>query len=133
MTNQRAFGRRINPLPAPRRARPAIDAAPTRKPEIVEEAFERSLPSPERADSPPRESATPESASVDDELTEWKRARKQRSAFPWRPLYLTASLCFGVASFVLPDSVNSIVEFPLYALAGLSLYAGFRKRRSRNA
>jgi hypothetical protein len=67
--------------------------------------------------------------SLDDELREWKLARKRNFEIPWRPLSLMATLCFGIASFSLPDSVNDDVQWLLYALAAASLYAGFRKRR----
>jgi hypothetical protein len=67
--------------------------------------------------------------SLDDELREWKLARKQNFEFPWRPFSLMATLCFGIASVALPDSVNDNVQWLLYALAAASLYAGFRKRR----
>jgi hypothetical protein len=40
-----------------------------------------------------------------------------------------ATLCFGIASFALPDSVNDNVQWLLYALGAASLYAGFRKRQ----
>ncbi len=39
-----------------------------------------------------------------------------------------ASLCFGVASIVLPASVNHNVDYLLYALMGMSLYVGISKR-----
>jgi hypothetical protein len=67
--------------------------------------------------------------SLDDELRQWKLARRRNFEIPWRPLSLMATLCFGIASFVLPDSVNDNVQWLLYALAAASLYAGFRKRR----
>jgi hypothetical protein len=67
--------------------------------------------------------------SLDDELREWKLARKRNFEIPWRPLSLMATLCFGIASFSLPDSVNDDVQWLLYALAAASLYAGFRIRR----
>jgi hypothetical protein len=38
-----------------------------------------------------------------------------------------ASLCFGVASLVLPDSVNTAVQWPLYGLAAISFIAGLRR------
>jgi hypothetical protein len=66
--------------------------------------------------------------SLDDELREWKLARKRNFQIPWRSLSLMATLCFGIASFALPDSVNDNVQWLLYALSGASLYAGFRKR-----
>jgi hypothetical protein len=70
----------------------------------------------------------PEFSSLDDDLREWKRARKQNFQIPWRPLSLLASLFFCVASFALPDSVNDVVQWPLYALAAASFYVGFRRR-----
>jgi hypothetical protein len=52
---------------------------------------------------------------------------------PWRQLSLVASLCFGIASFALPDSVNDNVQWLLYALMAASAYAGFSKRRKKSA
>lgn len=49
---------------------------------------------------------------------------------PWRQLSLMAGLCFGIASFVLPDSINDAVQWPLYALTAASFYTGLRKRKS---
>jgi len=70
---------------------------------------------------------------VDAELEEWKRARRKNFKIPWRPLYIMASICFGIASFVLPDSVNSNVDYLLYALMAASFYAGIKKRREKKA
>jgi hypothetical protein len=72
--------------------------------------------------------ASPDGSSVDPELEDWKRTR-QPFAFPWRQVFLMASLCFGVASFVLPDTVNDMVDWLLYALAAMSFYAGLRRKR----
>jgi len=72
---------------------------------------------------------SPEWSSTDPELEEWKRARKP-FAFPWRQVFLMASLCFGVASLVLPDTVNDMVDWLLYALAAMSLYAGLRRAKN---
>lgn len=66
--------------------------------------------------------------SVDDELREWRRGRKG-FRIPWRPLSLMASLCFGIASFVLPDSVNDAVQWLLYVLMAASFIAGITARR----
>jgi hypothetical protein len=85
--------------------------------EAVSDALQTSL------DIRPSEADTP---SVDEELRTWKQSRRRH--FPWRPFSLMASLCFGVASFALPESVNGIVQWPLYGLAGLSLYLGLSKR-----
>jgi hypothetical protein len=62
---------------------------------------------------------------TDRELEEWQRQR--RRTLPWRQLSLMASLCFGVASLVLPDSVNTAVQWPLYGLAAISFIAGLRR------
>lgn len=71
----------------------------------------------------------PEFSSLDDDLREWKLARKQNFEIPWRPMSLVASLFFCIASFALPDSVSDVVQWPLYALAAASFYVGFRRRR----
>lgn len=63
---------------------------------------------------------------VADELKSWK---KSRGPSPYlKPLALTASLCFGIASVALPEHVNQWVQYPLYALSAASLYAGFRRK-----
>jgi len=67
------------------------------------------------------------SSSIDD-LREWKRARKPNFQTLWRPLLLMATLCFGIASLVLPDSVNDAVDWLLYAMTGASLYSWIRSR-----
>ncbi|HSZ10926.1 MAG TPA: hypothetical protein VK759_02040 [Rhizomicrobium sp.] len=120
MAVQRSFGRKAARPAAP--ARVAAEAPPSSarvaSPEI---SVERHLP----------HQAQPEPPSLDEELREWKRSRKHGFEIPWRPLYIVASACFGVASFILPDSVNGNADYLLYALMGLSLYAGFRKRRRK--
>jgi len=68
------------------------------------------------------------SSSIDDDLREWKRTRKPNFHTLWRPLLLMATLCFGIASLVLPDSVNDAVDWLLYAMTGASLYSWIRSR-----
>jgi hypothetical protein len=116
MVKQRAFGRRIDQQPRISQAKNEITIAASSVPVMPVSA------------SPPSsiEIAAP---SVDVELREWAKARKQRFRIPWRQVSLMASLCFGIASLVLPDSVNSGVQWLLYALAAASLYGGFAKRR----
>ena len=53
---------------------------------------------------------------------------RRRFPIPWRQISLMASLCFGIASLVLPDTVNDDVQWLLYALAGL---ASFRPAAGR--
>jgi hypothetical protein len=67
-----------------------------------------------------------QNAALDEELRAWKRKRSFR--MPWRQLSLMASLCFGIASLVLPASVNEAVRGPLYALAAISFWTGIRQR-----
>ena len=70
------------------------------------------------------------SPRLDDEFREWKKARKRHSGLPWRQLSLMASVCFGVASLVLPDSVSDTLDWVLYALMAASAYAGLSRRWS---
>jgi hypothetical protein len=119
MAEHRSFGRRGNPPPSSGRSmRPTetVEATSVRSTGL---SIERPMHLPEKSELP----------SLDDELREWKLARRQNFEFPWRPFSLMATLCFGTASFALPDSVNDNVQWLLYALAAASLYAGFRKRR----
>jgi hypothetical protein len=120
MVNHRSFGRRGSPPPSSGCSMPAK--------EIVAQAtgIETTGPSVER---PARLLEKSEFPSHDDDLQQWKLARKRNFEIPWRPLSLMATLCFGIASFVLPNSVNDNVQWLLYALAAASLYAGFRRRR----
>lgn len=69
--------------------------------------------------------------SIEDEIAAWKASRGPVVSFPWRQLSLMAGLCFGIASFVLPDTVNDAVQWPLYALTAASLYAGLHKRKAK--
>ena len=121
MVNERSFGRRVNSQHQHRRVQAAVEAAPSKKAEPAEVLIQAPLPLP----------ANTEPLSVEDELREWKLVRRNGFQIPWRPLSLMASLCFGVASFALPDSVNDAVNWLLYALAAASLYAGFSRPRDK--
>jgi hypothetical protein len=74
--------------------------------------------------------ATKPLLSVEDEIRAWKSQRRAAARFPWRTFSLMAGLCFGIASFVLPASVNDAMQWPLYALTAISLYAGLHKKKS---
>jgi len=120
MVNHRSFGRRGNPTPSFGRSMGTTETvAPVTTVRSTGPSIERPVRLSEKSEFP----------SLDDELRQWKLERKRNFEIPWRPLSLMATLCFGIASFVLPDSVNDNVEWLLYALAAASLYAGFRKRR----
>lgn len=45
---------------------------------------------------------------------------------PWRQLLLMSLLCFGIAVFVLPDTVNENLNWLLYGLMAASFFAGLR-------
>jgi hypothetical protein len=66
---------------------------------------------------------------IDGELDEWKRARGRH--IPWRQISLIASLSFGVAWFVLPDSVSDPVSWLLLGLSGASFVNGVVPRGKR--
>ena len=119
MVSPRSFGRRGNP--------PSSSARSMRTTETVAQATRVQSTGPS-IEPPVRLSGKSEFPSIDDELRQWKLARKQNFEIPWRPLSLMATLSFGIASYALPDSVKDNVQWLLYALAAASLYAGFRKR-----
>lgn len=70
--------------------------------------------------------------SPEEELQAWKRERRRErlSRFPWRQLSIMAGLCFGIAGFVLPDTVNDAVSWLLYGMMAASLAFGFARRRA---
>ena len=99
MVDHRSFGRRGDPQRQPSRAKAFEAVAQSTRVESTGHSVER----------PMLLSNSPESSLLDDDLQDWKRARKANFQIPWRPLSLMATLCFGIASFVLPDSVNDTV------------------------
>jgi|HubBroStandDraft_6_1064221.scaffolds.fasta_scaffold33478_6 hypothetical protein len=122
MADHRSFGRRCNPQRQPSRAKEFEAVAQSTRVEATGHSVERSV----------LLSKTPESSRIDEDLREWKRARKRNFEIPWRPLSLMATLCFGIASFALPDSVNDTVQWFLYPLMAASFYVGIRRRRQRS-
>ena len=115
-TSRPAFGRRVAPLAAP--------AAPEPPARAAEAIAETPIATAITAD-------TPEQVPVDQELQAWKDARGSQFKVPWSQVYLMASLCFGIASFVLPDSVNDGVDYLLWALMAMSAYAWFTTRKKK--
>ena len=93
-------------------------------------AFGRRISAPRTiAPAPPSDVAQAEilfAPDLDQELEDWKRSRRWQP--PWRQIALMASLCFGIASLILPDSVNDTVQWGLYGLTALSLIAGLRRK-----
>jgi hypothetical protein len=120
MVTQSQFGRRINPQRQPLRAVKKLDSViPGTKSAIAEHTVDQSSVVQTEISYP----------HIDHELRDWKQARKQQYKIPWRQLSLMASLCFGIASLVLPDSVNENLDWLLYGLMAASLYAGLSRRR----
>lgn len=120
MVNQQAFGRRIDHRHRTALAKePAAAGSPEIK--IERDHAPASLAFP----TPPGETAL----SLDNELREWKQSRRKNYKLPWRQVSLMASLCFGIAAFVLPDTVNDTVAWLFYALGAASLFASFAARR----
>jgi hypothetical protein len=120
MASPRSFGRRGDSQYQPSRSMGATEAVAQ---SIRADSTGRSL------ERPVLLSEKQETSLLDDDLRQWKLARKQNFEIPWRPLSLMAASCFGIASFVLPDSVNDALQWLLYALAAASLYIGIRRRR----
>ncbi len=118
MANYQAFGRRINPQAAytPQRAPAQPAVAP--KASVVDAQKPLAVPV--------------EESPLDLELQAWKQARGSQFKMPWSQLSLMASLCFGIASFVLPDSVNSNVDWLLWGLSGVSVFVWYTNRRKKN-
>mgnify|MGYP001546702079 FL=1 len=119
MVRVESFGRRVATYRPPRRGAAAQDNVPDFEHVIAAET-----------PFPPQQSQTQE-PSPDEELQAWKaeRRRARLSRIPWRQLSLMASLCFGIATFVLPDSMNDTVDWLLYGLMAASFIAGFARRR----
>ena len=123
MVNQTTFGRRTTP------AHPSAPATETRAPVRPESNFARNERTAEHQSELLKHIASP---PIDDEFREWKKARKRHSGLPWRQLALMASVCFGIASLVLPDSVSDTLDWVLYALMAASAYAGLSRRWSKD-
>jgi hypothetical protein len=119
MANQRAFGRRNN-LQA-RVARAEVKAVTPVRDALFETSIEPSFPLSTQTDFP----------LLDEGKQDWQPERKRHFKMPWRQLSVMASLCFGLASLVLPEWANDNVQWLLYALMAASLYAGFSKHRQQ--
>jgi hypothetical protein len=119
MINQRPFGRRSNPQPQPSRVRQKLDLpAPDTNSIATHVSADQSVLLHKETIFP----------HLDNEPREWEQPKTSRYKLPWRQLALIASLCFGVASFVLPDSVNDELDWLLYGFMAVSLYVGLSRR-----
>ena len=109
MQRQQSFGRRAPQREAPKPApAPAGEARPA-----------------------PALLARDPDAEIDREVEEWKAMRKiHRRSFrePWRSVCIAATVGFGVSTWILPDSVETVAQLVTTGLAAASFFAGFRKR-----
>ena len=114
MQRQQSFGRR-----APTQ-REAPKPAPSLRPEPTDEV----RPAPALLVRDP-------DAEIDREVEEWKAMRKIRKRSfrePWRSVCIAASVGFGVSTWMLPDSVETVAQLVTTGLAAASFFAGYRKR-----
>lgn len=118
MANRQAFGRRASPqaFSAPPRRAP-VQSVQASQPAGAEVAAPTGMPD----DQP----------SLDAELSAWKQERGSQFKMPWSQLSLMASLCFGIASFVLPDSVNSKVNWLLWGLTIMAAWVWYSNRQKK--
>ena len=124
MVYRPTFGRRVSTQPQAFQAKPTRPVAPPDDGQRTDARLAGIEPAAAAVGPPPSQEP-----AIDEELHEWKRQRQKAYSIPWRQLSLMSGLCFGIASFVLPDSVSDAAQWLLYALAAAGLYAGFRKRR----
>ena len=119
MADQQIFGRRgLDRDAAGTAARPV---------RVKTQSERRSAEAPARQRARPARLSTP--SAEDIEIREWKRQRRERTSLPWRSISLTASLCFGIGAFVLPDALNGVLDWILYGLAAASFLAGRRRKK----
>lgn len=121
MANAQAFGRRASSSPQPR-ARTAPAFTPEPAPQVAPVVAAGPAAEHPAVMPAPMAGFDAPALSVEDELREWKAQRSMK--IPWRQLSFIASLCFGIASFELPDSVNDEVNWLLYGLMAISFYIG---------
>lgn len=122
MAQQAQFGRRASAVtPRPKPVIPSRESAKVEWREPVLAGAAAAIPAP-----PPGR----DEVSLDEELKQWKAARKaHKRSFrePWRSVSIAATLMFALGTWLLPDQVANIVQVLLLALGAASLYAGFRK------
>jgi len=118
----RSFGKRVGPGQL---------RAPTTPPGVSAPKLLHVPPRQERTAPPPAPTEPGTPVSIEDELKAWKQSRRRERPFkmPWRQLSLIASLSFGIASFVLPASVNEAAGWLLDFLAVGAFLAWIGGRR----
>jgi hypothetical protein len=127
MQQSRIFGRRVSlsaaspPRATKPRAPPSVETlqiATDSAPVLRSEDEDVLLP----ARDPP---------SLEQELEEWKAARKRRKRSfrePWRTVSIVAGLGLAATSWMVPGSVATVAELALGVLSTGSFLAGWRGR-----
>ncbi len=130
MQRAKAFGRRAQASPVARPAARIVRAEPAVEPAIV-------TPDPEQVIAPsappPLDILAPAPLSVEQELEEWKKARRIRKRSfrePWRTVSIVAGIAFAPSSFLLPPDVATVADLALGVLTIGSIYAGWRQRKT---
>jgi hypothetical protein len=129
MQQSRVFGRRDTPSTAEQKA-----ALKLRAEALVETREIARIPSPVlRSEDAVIQPLAREPPPLEEELQEWKAARKRRKRSfrePWRSVSIAAGLGFAATSWIVPDSVANVTEVALGVLTAGSLYAGWRGRKT---
>jgi hypothetical protein len=121
----KSFGRRAAASPLAPASLPAvrkIRAAP---------AKERREPAAIPANGQATGAPTNQPLTVEQELEQWKAARKVRKRSfrePWRSVSIVAGVAFVTTSWMLPDSVSLVAQLALGVLSLGSFLAGWRVR-----
>ena len=127
MIGQKSFGRRTTPQPL--RAEPKRDGpAPGAKPVFADTPNLAPAFAGTPADELARLHKEIVSPSANNEWREREQPGERKFKVPWRQVALMAALCFGIASFVLPDTINDDLDWLLYGLMAISGYVGFSNR-----
>jgi hypothetical protein len=129
MITQQPFGRRRTE--PPRRQSPVgNNAAPPRAPDPLTGpvstpiAASAPIPEPSGGDFVPEFGVARPAAREPDQPR--KRRRKRWLAEPYRSFSIAASIGFGISSWILPDSIQNVVQLVIGLLTIGGLAAGFR-------
>jgi hypothetical protein len=129
MQPSRSFGRRAATSPAVPESLPAVRkvrAAP------AAERFESAPAPPSPAGETVVNASPNQKLTVEQELEQWKEARKIRKRSfrePWRSVSIVAGLGFVATSWMLPESVSLVAQIALGVLSLGSFIAGWRVRK----
>jgi hypothetical protein len=120
---QQPFGRR-RPEPPRRQSPMKLETrAPEPAPVFEPVAAPAAEPEPSRAE-PALEFAVPRPPTPAQDRG--RRRRKRWLAEPYRSFSIAASIGFGISSFILPDSIQNVVQLVMGILTVGGLAAGFR-------